>query len=113
MLKLWDRKSDINGVPADRYLGNHPEISSGKETVLSYNDITSKVEEVFNVETIKGMLGITEEMEPVTVIEKFMTKRKEENDKAQQEHQAEAALAKEYGQRIAEIEYELLLNVSK
>lgn len=56
---LWDKTSNINGVPASHFMGNHPEFNTSD--VFLVNDDFGATQRIESVNVIKGILKLSPE----------------------------------------------------
>lgn len=71
MLKIWDRKESINGVPADEYLAGNPLIHEGDEIILEYNSI-GRIKQIINATEQRVNLNLDSSLDAIQVAETLL-----------------------------------------
>lgn len=92
IVKVWNKKSPINGVKAENILADNPLFMNG-EVILIMNDTGSKVREIHSVEILKANLNITGNYTALEIgslyLQSLSVEEKEPDEKLQRIEQLE------------------------
>lgn len=87
--KVWDRKSSINGVPADHFLSREPFKSARGDIIVGYDDKTGKANEIESKHDLALGYGIDENLDAQEFMDAYIAKIKADA-KAQRDKKVEA-----------------------
>lgn len=99
MIKIWNKKDDINGIDADKVMESSG-IKMEDEIFLIVNDVTNKVQEIQDKLTITSVYNIDPNLTTLEVGEEYLRIREEQN-KQQEE---ETTTLEKQAEKIAELE---------
>lgn len=110
MIKVWNKKEEINGVSSD-YVLESQTIRDSDEIFLVVNDVTGKVSEIQNKLTIADIYNIDPNLTCLEVGEEYLRIKAEEEEKQKLEQitiEQQAEKIKELEQGQANTEYILM-----
>lgn len=88
MIKIWDKRSPINGVSAEEFLKSSPFLKTCNEIVL----ICKGSDEICYVEAanvLRNILGIDDSVSALEVGERYEQYLKDNNNKIEEQHKNE------------------------
>lgn len=84
MVKIWDKKEQINGINAETILANREDLVNEKEVILIVDDNTNRVTNIEIPSIICSNLGLDNSLPALEIGQKLVEHITEQNTKAKQ-----------------------------
>ena len=72
MIKIWNKEESINGVSAESYITESPAWMTEGDVILVCNDYSGVVEQILNVNVLRGNLKLDSSFTSLQVGEEYL-----------------------------------------